>query len=176
MQLSRDQIVTFWGGIFSNWYLRDMVVDGQVYNCSEQWMMVAKARLFGDEATAQRILAERNPREQKALGREVKGFIEPVWAAARKPLVYRGLMPKFTQHRDLYDGLLATDNKLIIEASPVDRIWGVGLAADNPKILDTDTWQGLNELGTTLMWVRSDLLAARACQPSAAPQGALFSA
>lgn len=142
--------------IYSNHYLRDMVIDGVRYNCIEQWMMAEKARRFDpDKLTL--IMAEANPSKQKYWGRAVQNYNEAVWVAARQHVVLKGLFAKFTQHKDLYDQLLGSGQMLLVEASPTDCIWGVGLAADNPDIHDPRKWRGENLLGQLLMSLRTSL-------------------
>lgn len=175
MKLSRQSIVTFWGSAspFSNWFLGQFTVKEQVFNCGEQYMMYAKAMFFKDPVTAAKILAEKEPRKQKALGREVKNFDQKVWDEVNKALVFNGLLEKFTQVPAAKKVLIASERKTIIEASPPDKIWGVGLAAHDPRILDTDTWPGENRLGFVLMWVR-ETLEATGVITLPAEQGALL--
>lgn len=152
-------MVLFWQppGVFGQWTPSVFVVDGVRYGCTEQFMMAEKARLFGDEATRATILAAADPRDHKALGRQVAGFAQDVWERERLPIVVRGNRAKFTQNPDMRAALLATGDKLLVEASPLDRIWGVGLRADDPRIHDRARWRGLNLLGEALMQVRAEL-------------------
>lgn len=150
---------------FSNWYPAQFTVDGVAFSSSEQYMMHAKAVLFGDTAMAARILATDSPREQKALGRKVAGFDYDVWMAECRPLMVRGLLAKFEQNPDMGQVLLDTEDAVLVEASPFDRIWGVGLSQDDPRILDKATWLGLNYQGEVLMTTR-DLLRAKLPTPT----------
>lgn len=162
MKFTKADIVTFWGSSnqFSNWYQQNFVWEGITFNCSEQYMMYRKAILFGDIAIASQVLFAKSPKDQKALGRKVTGFNSKVWDQVCVTLVFEGLCAKFSQNQLAYDKLMSTVGKTIIEASPVDRIWGAGLAADDPRILDTDLWNGAqNLLGETLMRVRTLFLA-----------------
>lgn len=143
---------------FSNWFLRDFTVHSITFNCMEQYMMYAKARLFGDNETANRILAEPSQKKQKALGREVKGFTETIWVDKRKRIVVPGLLAKFRQNSDLAEILLGTEETILVEASPYDSIWGVKLRMDDPLILDPQNWRGLNLLGELTMKVRRVLV------------------
>ena len=145
---------------FSQWYPAEFVVEGVRFTCAEQYMMYGKARLFGDGETAARILAARTPKEHKALGREVRGFEGAVWERKRERIVYEGSQAKFTQNAELLTALLATAGTELVEASPMDRIWGVGLSAEDPRIQDPATWRGQNLLGKVLTRLREDLLAA----------------
>ncbi|MBZ5709938.1 NADAR family protein [Nannocystis pusilla] len=160
--IETETMVLFWQppGVFGQWTSSRFVVDGVTYGCAEQFMMAEKARLFGDEATRAKILATDSPRQHKALGREVAGFVQAVWERECLEIVVRGNRAKFGQDPDLRAALLATGDKLLVEASPLDRIWGVGLRADDPRIHDTSRWRGKNLLGEALMRVRAELRAA----------------
>jgi ribA/ribD-fused uncharacterized protein len=154
-----DEIVLFWHGIFSNWHLVDFVDDdGVKYNCTEQYMMAKKALRYGDNETYNKIMNAHSPKEQKALGRLVKKFDADDWDSCCMKIVYDGNLLKYSQNEELRKVLLATGNKTIAEASPVDKIWGIGLAPDNPKAFDKKNWKGTNYLGLVLMNVRSFLL------------------
>ncbi|MGE0324928.1 MAG: NADAR family protein [Polyangiaceae bacterium] len=144
---------------FSQWHLSRFELDGHVYVTAEQWMMASKARLFGDEEIARRILGTQSPREQKAFGRKVRGFVPATWEAEREAIVYRGNHAKFTQHPKLLEALLATRGTTLVEASPLDQIWGIGLAADHPDAENPEQWCGLNLLGKVLTQLREDLIA-----------------
>jgi ribA/ribD-fused uncharacterized protein len=148
---------------FSQWWAAPFTVDGVRYNTTEHWMMAQKALLFGNEEIYQQILAAKSPAAAKALGRQVRNFDEAVWNANRSAIVVRGNLEKFQQHSDLQDFLLQTKDRVLVEASPVDSIWGIGLAADNARAENPRQWNGLNLLGFALMEVR-DLL--RAGQPA----------
>ena len=121
-------------------------------------MMAAKALLFGDAETADRIRQAPHPEAAKALGREVRGFDEQLWVQRRFDLVVTGNLAKFGQHVELRDFLLTTGSRVLVEASPVDRIWGIGLAADHEHAASPEHWRGLNLLGFALMEVRHQLL------------------
>jgi ribA/ribD-fused uncharacterized protein len=120
-------------------------------------MMASKARLFGDANALERILAAPHPKQAKDLGRSVTNFDEAVWLANRFDFVVAGNQAKFSQHPDLAAFLLGTGQRILVEASPVDRIWGIGLAEDSPDAAHPDKWQGLNLLGFALMQVRHSL-------------------
>ena len=152
--------VFFWSGWPSQWYPARFAVDGVTYSCTEQYMMAEKARLFGDRDTLRQILATTDPAEQKALGRCVTPFDEARWTGKCREVVYRGNLAKFGQNDDLRALLLATGTKTLVEASPKDRIWGIGLAADDPRATKRSAWRGKNWLGEELMRVRAELLRA----------------
>lgn len=142
---------------FSNWFISEFEVKGIRFNCVEQMMMLAKARLFGDAITAEKILAASHPREHKALGRSVSGYDDEIWKERRGRIVAHGCYAKFSQNQVLREALLATGDTLLVEASPYDSIWGVGLGQHDPRILDPRQWKGQNLLGIALMQVRDRL-------------------
>lgn len=101
------------------------------------------------------------PGEAKDLGWEVKNFDDKVWRAERFEIVKQGNIHKFSQNQRFADYLIATGDRILVEASPRDTIWGIGLGAENPKAQHPDTWRGLNLLGFVLMEVRGALTAAK---------------
>ncbi|WP_019911164.1 NADAR family protein [Paenibacillus sp. HW567] len=143
---------------FSQWYPCSFTVEGNLFDCAEQYMMYGKARLFKDEEIAKQILRARTPREQKELGRNVSGFDKAVWDKHCKEIVYQGNKEKFLQNEELLKILLGTKGTTLVEASPTDRIWGVGLAEDDCRIRSRATWRGTNWLGEILTNLREDLL------------------
>jgi ribA/ribD-fused uncharacterized protein len=153
-----DQFVFFWNGWPSQWFKCSFTIEGVSYNCCEQYMMAEKARVFGDDEILQAVLQSRSPRDQKALGRKVRNFDEGAWNEVCRGIVYSGNLAKFTQNTELFTELLATDPKTIVEASPHDHIWGIGLDQDDPRAQDPQQWQGTNWLGIALMQVRRTLL------------------
>jgi ribA/ribD-fused uncharacterized protein len=142
---------------FSQWWPAPFVVDGITYATAEHYMMAEKARLFADEPARARIIQAASPKQAKALGRRVNGFDEAAWAAARFDLVVAGNAAKFGQHAALGAFLHDTGDQVLVEASPVDPIWGIGLGAADPRATDPAQWRGLNLLGFALMAVRSQL-------------------
>lgn len=169
-------MVLFWGArdIYSNWHPSPFVIKGQRYAHVEQYMMAAKARLFGDTATEALILATTDPKRIKALGRAVQGYIDAVWAEHRLGVVTEGCLAKFSQNDALKTAILATGERLLVEASPVDPLWGIGLGEQDPRAWDPATWQGENLLGTALMSARSSLQAEAGPVNSAQQTGFLF--
>ncbi|GAA3008313.1 NADAR family protein [Streptosporangium longisporum] len=164
----RVRYLMFWGhrpprsggvgaGCLSQWWPADFTVDGVVYRTAEHFMMAGKARLFGDEETAAEIVAAGHPKRAKDLGRRVRGFDERAWEEARFDLVVRGNLAKFDQHPELREFLLGTGERVLVEASPVDRVWGIGLAADDERAGRPELWLGPNLLGFALMEVRRAL-------------------
>ena len=147
----------FYGGFLSQWWRSDFEVDGVTYNTAEQYMMAGKARLFEDEEVLGRILESKNPSEQKAFGRVVRNFVKSEWDAVSRDIVYEGNYAKFTQNEDLKEKLLSTDPLILVEASPYDIIWGIGLSATDAQRLDPKNWQGMNWLGEVCTKVREDI-------------------
>lgn len=145
--------------VFSNWYRSTFTCWGQTFNCVEQAMMWAKAITFNDTETAAKILRTPHPKTQKALGREVKGYVDAVWDAKRVQVVEEAAYAKFTQNPSARVALLATAGTVLVEASPFDRLWGVGLGQDDPRIDDRWQWRGANKLGYALTRLRVRLVA-----------------
>jgi ribA/ribD-fused uncharacterized protein len=160
-----EQFTLFYSGPFSQWLRADMTIAGVSYNCCEQYMMACKARLFWDEETERKIMEATHPAEQKGFGREVKGFVKEKWEEIQengKPrcwnVVYRANKAKFTQNKALKEILFKTAGTTLVEASPVDPIWGIKLGENDPRALDRSQWQGLNWLGEVLTQLREDLM------------------
>jgi ribA/ribD-fused uncharacterized protein len=152
-----NKYVFFWNGIYSQWYSSRMTIDGIEYNCCEQYMMHQKALIFGDTVTAEMILESSDPKEQKALGRKVSGFNKDKWDDVCIGIVFKGNLAKFSQNESLKKTLLSTDDKILVEASPYDKIWGIGLAEDHPDVEDPSKWKGLNLLGWSITMVKKEL-------------------
>jgi ribA/ribD-fused uncharacterized protein len=164
----RPKYIFFWGHaptygsgvgkhVFSQWFEAPFTVDGTTYPTAEHWMMAEKARLFGDADAVARILSTDNPGAAKQYGREVRGFDDARWNAARWDIVVRGNVANFGQNAALGAFLANTGDRVLVEASPVDRIWGIGLAEDDARARDPELWRGLNLLGFALMEVRGRL-------------------
>ncbi|MFE2427232.1 NADAR family protein [Streptomyces sp. NPDC059373] len=165
----RPKYLFFWGhqpqrdgsigaGCLSQWWPSGFTVDGVEYRSAEHWMMAGKARLFGDDAALARIQEARHPNAAKKLGRQVRGFDEEEWIRHRWDLVVEGNVAKFGQDAAMREYLLGTGARVLVEASPLDRIWGIGLAADDERAPDPAQWRGLNLLGFALMEARMRLL------------------
>ena len=155
--MKSKKYVFFWGGCFSQWCPSKFIVDGVEYNCCEQYMMAKKALMFSDFDAYREIMLEKNPALQKAIGKLVRGFNVETWVKYCRKIVYDGNYAKFTQNPDMLSELLATGPKEIVEASPEDKIWGIGLHETNPLAWDKATWQGTNWLGEAIMEVRKTI-------------------
>ncbi|MEV7416715.1 NADAR family protein [Streptomyces sp. NPDC089919] len=164
----RVKFLPFWGhrprpdgrlgaSCLSQWWPSAFTVGEQEYATAEHWMMAGKARLFDDPQALAAVLAARTPAEAKKAGRLVRGFDGALWERERYDLVVAGSVHKFASDPALLAFLLGTGERVLVEASPLDRIWGVGLAADSPDVLDPARWRGLNLLGFALMDARERL-------------------
>ena len=166
-EISNPDFLFFWGhhgkpgettkACLSQWYPCMFTVNGIHYNCTEQFMMAEKARIMGDEETRKRILASTDPKVIKALGREVRNFDEFKWQKHRMGIVVTGNLHKFMNNEDLKLFLLSTRDKILVEASPYDTIWGIGMKEDEPDCHNIRLWKGENLLGFALMEVRGKL-------------------
>jgi hypothetical protein len=141
----------------SQWFIAPFSIDGITYPSAEHYMMASKARLFADEKILSEILQSKTPGAAKALGRQVKNYNESVWEEHRYGIVVDANFAKFSQHTELGEFLIRTGKKVIVEASPVDRIWGIGLAQNDAEAANPRLWRGLNLLGFALMDVRTQL-------------------
>lgn len=154
---TRDKYFFFWGGEFSNWHYSPFVIDGMEFNCGEQYMMYHKAKFFGDEESMQKIMETESPMEQKKLGRKVKNFDAEKWRAVCYDIVKRGLREKYRQDEASRECLAMYKDKIIVEASPYDRIWGIGYAENDVNILkEKDNW-GENLLGKIIMDIAKEM-------------------
>ncbi|MFI8088775.1 NADAR family protein [Streptomyces sp. NPDC086080] len=167
---ARVKYLHFWGhrplpdgrigaSCLSQWWPSPFTVEGVQYATAEHWMMAAKARLFGDPEGERRVLAAEHPSQAKKAGRLVRGFDEALWRRERFGIVVEGSVHKFAAHADLRRFLLNTGERVLVEASPVDRVWGTGLAADAEGAMDPRRWRGPNLLGFALMEARGRLRA-----------------
>ena len=164
----RLKFLPFWGHtppedgsvgahVLSQWFEVAFDLDGHRFASAEHAMMAGKARLFGDDEALARILVAATPAEAKALGREVRGYVDTAWEANRSEIVAAVNVAKFGQHRELREYLVGTGDRVLVEASPRDRIWGIGMGRDNPNVQRPSQWRGLNLLGFALMEARERL-------------------
>ena len=165
---ARVKYLHFWGhrplpdgrigaSCLSQWWPSPFTVDGVEYATAEHWMMASKARLFGDPEAEREAVAASSPAQAKKVGRLVRGFDDALWQRERFGIVVEGSVHKFAAHADLRAFLLGTGGRVLVEASPVDRIWGIGLAADDERAMDPARWRGPNLLGFALMAARERL-------------------
>ena len=154
----QNNYLLFWDGIFSQWYPSEFTINKIQFNCAEQYMMYNKAMLFNDTVSAIKIMSANSPHKQKKLGKLVKNFDSSIWDANAKNIVYAGNFAKFTQNDTLLDGLKKTNQLILVEASPYDKIWGIGLFETDPLAGNCETWQGKNWLGEVLTKLKFNLI------------------
>lgn len=165
---NRAKYLFFWGhregknqvskACLSQWYESPFEDGRHVYKTAEHFMMAEKARLFGSKNKVQEILAAENPGKAKSIGRTIDNFDQVVWDKHKFDIVVRGNVKKFEQNTHLKKFLITTGHQILVEASPVDKVWGIGLAAEDPSIENPEHWKGKNLLGFALMVVRQQLL------------------
>jgi ribA/ribD-fused uncharacterized protein len=164
----KDDFIFFWEsephkvGIidescFCQWLISDFYYNDQKYTSCEQWMMAEKARLFNDNQIRSEIFFNESPDVIKKLGRKIKGFNNEKWDKYKFSIVKFGNYLKFKQDKTMLNYMLSTKNKILVEASPYDKIWGIGLSKENQDVFDVNKWQGENLLGFAIMEAR-DLL------------------
>jgi ribA/ribD-fused uncharacterized protein len=141
----------------SQWFVAPFKLDNVIYATAEHYMMAEKARLFDNHELIKEIVQSSHPKKAKALGRKVTGFDNAVWNQHRVDIVVSANLAKFSQNQALADFLLKTDKRVLVEASPADKIWGIGLAGDDSDSTNPHKWKGLNLLGFALMEVRESL-------------------
>jgi len=162
----KTEFLFFWGhtvkdeitkACFSQWFPYSFEEDGIAYKTAEHYMMAGKAKLFNDCETLNQILISDTPKQAKKLGRKVKNFDLEKWDGQKYEIVKRANFLKFSQNQKLKDFLLSTDDKILVEASPYDTIWGIGMLETNPKSGNPSLWNGENLLGFAIMEVRDEL-------------------
>lgn len=162
----RVKYLFFWGHesaeavgkqCLSQWFPAKFEIEGQGYPTAEHFMMAEKARLFRDVEVERKILGVGHPGAAKQLGRTIRGFVEAEWTSARFDIVVRGNLGKFGQNPELGRFLLSTKDRVLVEASPKDRVWGIGLEESDDRARNPQKWRGLNLLGFALMEARSRL-------------------
>lgn len=160
------EFLFFWGhtvkeeitkACFSQWFPFQFEENGIRYKTAEHYMMAGKAKLFSDNETLEEILKSDSPNQAKILGRKVKNFDPKPWDEQKYEIVKRANFLKFSQNQKFKDFLLSTNDKILVEASPYDTIWGIGMLETDPKAQNPLQWNGENLLGFALMEVR-DLL------------------
>ncbi|MGW4173731.1 NADAR family protein [Streptomyces chartreusis] len=165
---ARIKYLHFWGhrplpdgrvgaSCLSQWWPSPFTVSGVSYATAEHWMMAEKARLFKDAEAERQALAADHPSLAKKAGRLVRGFDNAAWERERFRIVVEGSVHKFGGHPELSAFLLGTGDRVLVEASPVDRVWGIGLAARDEGAHDPERWRGPNLLGFALMEARERL-------------------
>lgn len=141
----------------SQWYPAKFTVDGVDYPTAEHFMMAEKARAFRDDESLAKILQSKSPADAKALGRKVRNFDSTLWAKQSFQIVVSANIAKFSQNEKLAAWLRISAPKILVEASPTDKIWGIGMAVSDPHAKDPVKWRGRNLLGFALTRVRDEL-------------------
>lgn len=161
-----EEFCLFWGQAspFSSWRASFFEIDGIKYSSGEQRMMHCKAAMFNDEVVAAAVMRTPSPWRQKALGRSIAHYDEAVWAEARLDMMIEAVWHKAMQDEDIKEYLLSTGEALIVEASPEDPVWGIGLRADDPLARDRSQWRGGNLLG--LAWTAAREMIRLGTKPS----------
>ncbi|MEG0928239.1 NADAR family protein [Chryseobacterium sp.] len=162
----RIKFLFFWGhtvkdeitkSCFSQWFPGRFEENGIIYKTAEHYMMAGKARLFNDTENLEEILQAATPNQVKSLGRKVKNFDPKIWDEQKYEIVKNGNLLKFSQNRKFKDFLLSTNDKILVEASPYDKIWGIGMLETDSRAENPLLWNGENLLGFALMEVRDEL-------------------
>lgn len=164
---NRLKFIFFWGhneypgnitkACLSQWYPCEFIKDDVIYSTAEQYMMAQKALLFQDTKTYDEIMEAEHPKKYQALGRKVENFSEKIWNQNKYRIVVEGNFYKFSQNQELKDFLIGTNQRVLVEASPYDAIWGIKMPADDKNIENPLMWKGENLLGFALMEVRDML-------------------
>lgn len=154
-----DKHIAFFGSAFSNFYPCKFILDDEIWISSEQFFMAHKAKCFDDYESYKRIRMATTPEEAKKIGRKVKNFDDKIWDLVKYQIMKDGVLAKFSQNEDLKKFLLLPEfeNKIFVEGSPFDAVWGVKMDYRNPDIDDENNWQGQNLLGKVLDEVREIL-------------------
>jgi hypothetical protein len=161
-----DKYVLFYGSFLSNFarcrFTWEYMGEEHEFFCTEQAFMWAKAKFFGDSATAKRILdVIGDPMVCKRLGREVKNYDDMKWSEARYGVMRDVNLARFSQWEYHRKKMLDSefDGKTFVEASPIDGIWGIKMGIKEHGVLDERNWNGQNLMGRVLTEVRGKLLA-----------------
>lgn len=166
---TENDFIFFWGhkpakggeiteSCLSQWWKCNFMENGILFCCAEQYMMYKKALLFEDYEYAQMVLASKEPKEIKEYGRLIRNFNEEKWNLNKQMIVIEGNILKFSQNLDLKEYLQNTATKILVEASPYDKIWGIGMKKGTEGILNPYNWKGENLLGFSIMEVRDRLV------------------
>lgn len=160
MKITKNYLF-FWKEWPSQWKresFREVIDDVSIqFKSCEHYMMYRKATLFpGNEEITKQILETEHPSDVKRFGRMVKNFDSFVWDSLKWDVVYRGNYLRFTQNPASMKKLLETGNVTLVEASPYDRIWGIGMGEDDCNLMNVHEW-GENLLGKILTQLREDL-------------------
>ena len=161
---NKVRYIFFWGhtvsgstptkACFSQWFGSPFDADGYKFLTAEHYMMYRKAKLFADSVAMNQVLESVDPGKAKAIGRTVEGFDQAIWEEHRMEIAVSGNVAKFSSNPELKEFLLQKGKRILVEASPLDKIWGIGLEEKNPLSSDPYRWKGENLLGFALMETR----------------------
>lgn len=159
MTTTTDKFVLFYGGPGSNWYHAPFQLYGIDFQNTEQAFMWHKAQTFRDTKAADLIIKEgHNPEVAKKIGRSVRDYNNNVWSELRLAFMIQVNIAKFEQNPALCsDFLFAFSERRFVEASPWDKIWGIGLSEIDSRAQNEKQWRGQNLLGIALDKTRSVL-------------------
>ena len=141
----------------SNFHPCKFKVQGQEFNCAEQFLQHSKATFFDDDETAHKIMLTKSPAKMAALGHRVKHFKQEDWEAMAAEIVERGIWAKFSQNSKLAKYLLQTGDKHLLEANGKGGYWGTTLSLKDSDVLTKVDYSGDNNLGKILIRVRNNL-------------------
>lgn len=155
-KIEDEEFIFFYGkdAILSNYFPSKFIFEGIEFNCAEQYYHYRKADFFNDENKKQLILKETNPITQRRIGAIVCGYDDEAWHKICYEVMKQGLICKFDQNKELREYLTDTNNSTLVEASPTDLRWGIGMALYDKDLLDKAKWKGRNLLGKILMEIR----------------------
>lgn len=165
-QKENPEFLFFWGhtvkdeitkACFSQWFPFEFQENGNIYKTAEHYMMAGKAKLFNDHEILKQILKTETPNQAKSLGRKVRNFDPEIWNEHKYEIVKQGNRLKFSQNEKFKEFLLSTDDKILVEASPYDKIWGIGMLESDENIINPLLWNGENLLGFALVDIRDEL-------------------
>lgn len=162
-EIETKDCIIFDKGILCNDYCTEfcsnLTINGKLnnFNSTTQYIAAAKATLFHDDETLEKILDEEDIQKQKQLDQQIKNYKADIWTQKCRQIVYNGTYDKFYQNDKIFSLLVSTENKTIVASMPTDRIWGVGMSCFDIKIKFKHNWKGKNWLGQVLMKIREDL-------------------
>jgi ribA/ribD-fused uncharacterized protein len=161
--MSSTTFIYFWKhdeipyGVFCNWSPHSIQIDEITFATAEHALMFGKAILFKDEEASKKLITSKDPKEAKSIGRTVKDFDEQIWDQHKFTIMCKVLLAKVNQHKIIKDLLLTTQDATIVEASPLDDIWGIGLGAKKAALVGPSKWKGQNLLGKAWEYVRNEI-------------------
>lgn len=153
--------VYFWNSSLSNFHKMSIEIEGdkgEKFPTSEHLFMYYKALHFNDLDAAERITRVKPPAFAKDIGRAVRNYNDEEWDNVRYQYMVDTLRRKYANPSKERDFLVGTHPKILVEGSPYDKVWGVGIHYKDRRIVDVRNWEGDNLLGKALMEVRKEVL------------------